>query len=168
MSDIKLKGHATLAGTVMDFLMLDTGQLDETEEFATSVRVALGTDALADPLEILPDPDSTDRRGWWGDFEAEPIWDGWPIGTRNWLLTRAKITESQSSEGATVERARIYTARAIQPFVDRRAATTMAIDAQRVGLERINVAVRIYRGPLLDIDLQYQLLWQVTSGVDIP
>ena len=119
---------------------------------------------IADPSEILPDPDSTDRRGWWGDLQAEEIWDGWPIGTQNWLLTRAKITESQSSEGATLERARIYTAQAIQPFIDRHVASAFDVVATRTERDRIDVGVVIYRGPLPAIDLRYQILWGVDSN----
>jgi hypothetical protein len=43
----------------------DAGTLDDREELATAGRVALGTDARAGELDTLPDPDSTDRRGWW-------------------------------------------------------------------------------------------------------
>jgi phage gp46-like protein len=38
-----------------------------------TVKLALLTDAIADPADILPDPDSNDRRGWWGDLDAETI-----------------------------------------------------------------------------------------------
>jgi phage gp46-like protein len=66
MTDVRLKEYSSLEGVTMDFLLLDSGRLDEREELATAVRVALGTDAKADDAEVLPDPDSTDRRGWWG------------------------------------------------------------------------------------------------------
>lgn len=162
MTDIRLKESSSpLEAVTMDFLLLDTGFLDESEELATAVRVALGTDALADAEDVLPDPDSTDRRGWWGDLEAKEIWDGWPIGCKNWLLSRAKITTSPSTEGAaTLQRARTYTEVALRPFVEKRVASQIDIDAQRTELQRIEVQATIYRGPLMEIDLRYQLLWQ--------
>lgn len=160
MSDLKLHEYSSLEGVTFDFLMLDTGMLDETEELATAARVALGTDKMADERDVLPDPDSTDRRGWWGDFEAELIWGGWPIGTKNWLLSRAKITQSPSEEGSTLERARRYTQEALQPFIEKRIATQMSVVANRTELQRIEVVAQIYRGPTREIDLRYQLLWQ--------
>jgi phage gp46-like protein len=108
------------------------GTLDTREELASAVRVALGTDRLVDAEEVLPDPDSTDRRGWWGDMDAEIVWDGWPIGVKNWLLTRAKISDNVSWEGDTVERARTYTQSALQPLIDRRIASQISVSAQRI------------------------------------
>ena len=57
----------------VDWLLQDDGTLDSSEALATAVIVALGTDRLATRNDRLPDPDSTDRRGWWGDYETETI-----------------------------------------------------------------------------------------------
>lgn len=161
MTDIRIKQNFNFAEPLWDWVVRsDTHLLDEREELATAVRVALGTDALAGANEILPDPDSTNRCGWWGDYEAEAIWDGWPIGTKNWLLTRAKITEAPSEEGSTLERARLYTRTALQPFIIRGVASDIEVNVVRTELQRIDVYVTIYRGPLEEIDLQYQLLWE--------
>ncbi len=145
MADARLKETVSLSGTLMDMLLRDDGQLDEREELATAVRVALGTDALADADEVLPDPDSNDRRGWWGNLDAEAIWDGWPIGCKNWLLTRAKITDAPSIEGSTLYRAEQYTQSALQPFINKRIASRIDVQAVRIGLDRIDVDVVIYR-----------------------
>lgn len=167
MTDIRLAEYATILDAVrLDWVLRDTGALDEREELATLVRVALGTDALASPDEVLPDPDSTDRRGWWGDLDAESIWGGWPIGTKNWLLTRAKITEAPSSEGSTLERARQYTYDALTPLIDRRIASAVDVTAARTELQRIEVRATIHRGPEPEIDLRYQLLWD--ELIDLP
>jgi phage gp46-like protein len=159
MTDVRLKEYLSLAVVTMDFLLLPTGRLDESEELATAVRVALGTDRLSDATEILPDPDSTDRRGWWADMDADQIWGGWNIGCKNWLLTRAKITDTPSSEGSTIERARRYTMDALQPFIDKRVATGMTVEATRIGVDRIDVYVVMYRGPLPEIELRFAILW---------
>src|SRR5215831_14358749 len=76
----------------VDWLLLDDGSLDETQALATAVIVALGTDALADPSDILPDPDSTDRRGWFRNLgrlgyrlqtmASHPREDRWSGGVR--------------------------------------------------------------------------------------
>ena len=160
MTDIRIVEVVSLEVMTMDWLLRADGTLDESEELATAVSVALGTDALSGESEILPDPDSTDRRGWWGDYQAEEIWGGWPIGCKNWLLRRAKINDVPSFEGETVERARIYTETALQPFVDQAICTGFEVTARRVGLDRIDVHVIMYRGPKADIALRFQILWE--------
>jgi phage gp46-like protein len=147
----------------MDWVQSPEG-LSEEEELATAVRVALGTDALASPTDVLPDPDSTDRRGWWADLDAEEIWNGWPIGCKNWLLMRAKIADANAAEGSTVMRAEQYVRAALQPFVTNRIASQFDVKAQRVGRQEIDVYVTMYRGPLAAIQLRFAYLWdQVVS-----
>jgi phage gp46-like protein len=143
----------------IDWLLLPDGTLDDTQALATAIIVALGTDALASPSDILPDPDSSDRRGWWGNLDAEEIWGGWPIGCRLWLMRRDKIVGPEAWEGATVIRVENYIREAIQPFLDRRIGSRMFVKAERIGPERIDALVRLYRGPLLEIELQYQVIW---------
>jgi phage gp46-like protein len=144
----------------MDWNLLGDGTLDETQALATAVIVALGTDALASADDILPDPDATDRRGWWGDLEAEEIWDGWPIGSKLWLLIRDKIVGPEAIQGATVQRVEQYIRDAIDPFLARRIGSRMFVEATRSGREEISALVRIYRGPELEIELRYQILWE--------
>ena len=153
---IQLKGPFEIT---LDWLMTNHMMLDETQELATAVIVALGTDRLANIDDILSDPDSSDRRGWWGDLDAEAIWGGWIIGTRCWLLERAKITGPEAFEGSTVARAEFYVREALRPFVEKRIASSIDVEATRVGRERIDVRVVIYRGPLPAIELLYQQLW---------
>ena len=35
----------------------------------------------------------------------------------------------------------------------------MWVQAQRVNREQINAVVRLYRGPQLEIEMEYQILW---------
>lgn len=161
MTDIRLIEVVSLEAMTMDWLLKSDGTLDESNELATAVSVALGTDALADAEEILPwsVEDNSDRRGWWGDYQAQEIWNGWPIGVKNWLLRRAKITDQPSMEGGTVERARVYTQQALQPFIDQRVCTHIDVTARRFGLDRIYVGVVMHRGDKQEIALQFQILW---------
>jgi phage gp46-like protein len=144
----------------VDWSLLSDGTLDDTQALASAVIVALGTDRLAEPDDILPDPDSTDRAGWWGDLDAAELFDGWPIGTRLWLLKRAKIVGPEDPEGATVARVEQYISEAIQPFVDLKIASAFDVEATRVGVERVDALVVIYRGPKTPIELRFQMLWQ--------
>jgi phage gp46-like protein len=143
----------------VDWLLRSDGTLDDTEALASAVIVALGTDRLAASQDNLPDPDSTDRRGWWADLDAEEIWGGWPIGCRLWTLKRDKITGPGALQGSTLMRVEYMIREALQPFIDLRICSRIEIKAERVGKERIQALIRIYRGPAIAIDLRYQILW---------
>ena len=143
----------------LDWSLLPNGTLDDTKALATAVTIALGTNALADPSEPLPDPDSTDRGGWWGDMDAELIWNAWPIGSKLWLLRRSKIVNAGAGVGASVVLVENYIRMAMQPFVDRRICSSFEIRVARVNPQRIDAFLRIYRGPQPAIDLAYQVLW---------
>ena len=91
-----------LYDVLIDWNLLPDGTLDDTQALATAVIVALGTDALADVDEVLPDPDSSDRAGWWGDLDAQAVWGGWDIGCKLWLMRRAKIVGVEGWEGSTL------------------------------------------------------------------
>lgn len=152
----------------MDWLQQPDGTLAEGEELATAVRIAIATDALADLNEPLPDLDSEDRRGWWADMDAEEIWNGWPIGSKNWLLMRAKIADPVSWEGATLVRAKAYNRAALQPFIDRKICSRVEVEAARVDRQTIRVDIAMYRGPKRLIELSYQYLWDEVTGAPIP
>ena len=143
----------------MDWEVRGDGSLDDTEALATGIVVALGTNGLADIDDLLPDPDSTDRAGWWGDLDAEDIWDGWPIGSKLWLMSRAAIEPVQSRHGSTMAHIRNYIYAAIQPFIDRKIATSFEATIARIDKQRVDSIIRIYRGPKTMIELRYQILW---------
>jgi phage gp46-like protein len=143
----------------LDWSLRPDGTLDDTQALATAVCVALGTNALAGPQDELPDPDSNERCGWWGDLDAELIWNGWPIGSKLWLLRRAKINSASAAQGSTLMMVENYIRDAIQPFVDRKICSSFAVWTTRVDTQRIDALLRLYRGPLPPIELEYQVLW---------
>jgi phage gp46-like protein len=159
MTDVRIVQYKGPFEITLDWFLTPFGMLDESQELATAVIVALGTDRLAGADDILPQLDSTDRRGWWGDIDAEVIWGGWTIGTRCWLLSRTKIVGVESAEGATTARADEYIREAIRPFIDNRIASQMQVDVERTGVNRIDANVTLYRGPLPAVALLYQLMW---------
>jgi phage gp46-like protein len=144
----------------IDWQLLSDGTLDDSMALATAMVVALGTNALANVNDSLPDPDSSDREGWWGDMDADTIWNGWPIGTRLWLLRRSAITAPEGKSGATQSWVMNYINETLQPFVDRKIASRFQIMSARVSKQQIDVVIRVYRGPIAAIDLMYQVLWQ--------
>jgi phage gp46-like protein len=142
-----------------DWLLTDAGVFDDRDELATAVIIAIGTDRAAYADDILPEIGETDRRGWWADYQAEEIWDGWPIGSRLWLLARAKITGFDADQGSTVARAYDYIAEALQPFVDRRIVSAYDINVTRVETNQIDAQIVLYRGNKPLIALRYSTLW---------
>lgn len=160
MTDARLVQINNGEAVTIDLLLTPIGDLDQTRELATALIIALGTDGRAKPDDVLPNPDDDNRRGWWGDYEAKDIWDGWPIGCRLWLLNRAKITGPKAREGATTARAEQYAREALQPFIDRKIATKLDVSATRNGLGRIDLTATLYRGPLPAIELRYATLWE--------
>lgn len=150
----------------VDARLRDDGTLDDRQALATAVIIALGTDVLADPDDVLPDF-SGDRAGWWGDLDAEEIWGGWPIGSRLWLLKRDKIEGPGAQRGATVARVDRYIREALQPFLDRRIASRLEVNVARAAIDRIDAHVVLYRGPTIGVDLRYQILWaDLALGAD--
>ena len=159
MSDIRIVSKADLRETIADWFLKDNGDLDEGAELATLVKVCLMTDRLALPDDVLPDPDSSDRRGWWGDLDADVIWDGWPTGSRLWLLERAKITDADAQEGSTVFRVEEYCREALQPLINKRYCSYIDVKAERTEIGRIEATIKIFRGPKEEIELRFQDLW---------
>ncbi|HLH94998.1 MAG TPA: phage GP46 family protein [Xanthobacteraceae bacterium] len=138
--------------------------LDETQALVTAVTIALGTDRLADASDNLPIPGSSDRRGWWGDDSAADLWGGWPIGVRLWLMSRDKITDSTAAAGSTLAKAQAYVNECLQPFVDNKIISQFSVSLMQVNASRVDVQVTLYRGPLPEISLQYQMLWSELSA----
>ncbi len=76
----------------------NAGDLGTDEALTTAVLISIFTDKRARDDDPLPDPDSTDKRGWWGDLlEPDPSDD--EIGSRVWIFAeRAKATEQVLSD----------------------------------------------------------------------
>ncbi len=162
MTDIRIVNHASLEGIWTDWLLTPDSQLDESEHLANIVTMALLTDSLADADDVLPDPDSIDRKGWWGDLDYQ-IWNGWPVGCKLWLLSRAKITGIAAKEGATVARVEQYIYAALLPLVQKKMCSHIDVKAWRYEKERIYARVMVYRGPKKDIELEFQGMFS-TNG----
>lgn len=88
MTDLRIRwDNATGGGG--DFARLGPG-LDSSEDIATAVALSLFSDRLAEASDAVPF--GGDRRGWWGD--SYPAVAGDRIGSRLWLLSRAKATDA--------------------------------------------------------------------------
>jgi phage gp46-like protein len=85
---------------------LNGSQLQSGNDLQTAVYMSLFTDRVANPDDVIPDG-SQDPRGWWGDVGQDV-----PIGSRLWLLSRAKQTTE------TLNLAKDYITEALQWLID--------------------------------------------------
>lgn len=169
MPSLKLVAKTGLKTDVtIDLLFCPTSGSDSDIALARSVLVALNTDRLALPDDPLPNPRDDNRRGWWGDLDAATIWGGWSIGTRLWLLSRAKITDATAADGSTLVRAQQYIAEALQPFVDAKISSSFTTDLAVLtgpsGDYGIAGTITMFRGPKGSISLEFQDVWAPYGG----
>ncbi len=113
--------------------------LSNDGDLATAVIISLFTDRRAGIDDVLPEftgdksivPE--DRKGWVGD--ALPDVDGDRIGSRLWLLSRAKQTEE------TRQLAIEYAKEALQWMIDDGHVLFIDIKAEWVAYERLQLSV---------------------------
>ncbi|GAC1040830.1 phage GP46 family protein [Rhizobium sp. No.120] len=163
MSNIRIAPGQNTEAISLDWLTTDQNTLDSTHDLISAVLMAIGTDRRANSDDELPVDGDTDLRGWWGDTDAEEIWGGWQVGSRLWLLNRAKITDENYKYGATVARAKTYLIECLQPFLDRKIATKLEVGVQRYNETSISASIVLYRGNKSLISLQFQDLWDDIS-----
>lgn len=154
MADIRIVwSPEAMAG---DWLLVDGG-LDTTREIVTAVAVALFSWRTAYADDPLPNATS-DRKGWWGDHEAAELHEGWPIGSRLWLLSREKQTEE------TRQRAEVYIREALDPFVKIRLCETYDLVVDWFGFQKLGAEITLHRGPQGSIAIRFESLWDALNA----
>jgi phage gp46-like protein len=92
-TDIKIKWDNDLGEG--DFIFEDN-DFDTDEGLGTAVLISWFTDQRASDDDSIPNADNNqefiDKRGWWGDL-IDPVVVGDQIGSKLWLLSRAKTTQ---------------------------------------------------------------------------
>lgn len=138
--DAHYRGDWTMSGPV-----LTTGS-----DLQTAILISIFTDRMADPDDVIPDS-SNDPRGWWADDDV-------PIGSRMWLLKRAKQTTQ------TLQRAYAYLAEALQWFVDDGVVGRFDISVQWVRKGVLGAQINGYKtdGTLLTSG-RYAWVWDGVS-----
>ena len=116
----------------------------------TAVIMSLFTDRQAEPGDILPDG-STNRRGHWGDSFAAV--DGDKIGSRLWLLDRAKQTSD------TLNRAREYSREALQWLIDDGVAATLKVAAAWLRPGMLGLTIEITRPDGSSQNYRFENAW---------
>lgn len=120
------------------------GDLAADRGLRSRVATSLFTDALAATDDAIPDG-TDDRRGWWGDLPVGED-DAAPIGSRLWLLSREKVTET------TRLRAEAYAADALAWMLDRGIAQRVDVAASWGGDrgDQLRIAVTLSPAPAGD------------------
>ncbi|RJF85048.1 hypothetical protein D3877_11410 [Azospirillum cavernae] len=123
---------------------LVSGDLDTGDDLATAILLSLFTDRSATASDSPPDG-SGDRRGWWGDRE---------IGSRLWLLDRAKQTEE------TRRRAADYVAEALQWLIDDGVVARFTIRVEWARRSTLGVWVIAHRSDGQSTSFNFDWAWQ--------
>lgn len=139
--------------TANNDLVMDDG-------LVTSAIISLFTDARAHDDDVLPDilspVEDRDLRGWWGDETSEKENDS--VGSRLWLLERAKITAE------TLQRAKRYAREALQWMIDEGAAAKIETFAERGGDlgDQLWLGVSIIKSTGEEKTFKFNLAWEAT------
>ncbi|MCA8226210.1 phage GP46 family protein [Burkholderia vietnamiensis] len=116
------------------------------DDLASAVMISVFTDREASADDVIPDG-SADRRGWWADDEV-------PIGSRMWLLKRAKQTTQ------TAQRAYDYLAEALQWLIDDGVASRIEITTQWVRRGVLGARVVVIKNGDVLHDGRYVWTWE--------
>lgn len=117
------------------------------QALTTAVYVSLFTDRKAGPDDKITDG-SDDRRGWWGDSFADR-----PIGSRLWLLQRAKRTPE------TLRKARDMIREALQWLVDDGLVARFDVTTAWATATMLSATVTLWQRDGKKVALAYQWAW---------
>lgn len=143
MTDIKTVWNAEQLGGDWQ---IGSGDLVAGDDLQTAIFISLFTDRQARSDD---DYDGTDRKGWWGDTDAD-----YPIGSRIWLLRRQRL----SAKVAT--RAVAYAKEALQWLIDDGVVASVSINTQIVYPSRLNMAITYQKPDLTSTTVQYFWVWE--------
>jgi phage gp46-like protein len=134
-------------GTAADWQLLGAGMLASAPPIQTAVLVSLFTDNRAKPDDRLVG--DTDRRGWWGGQI-----DDQPIGSRLWLLRRAKRLPE------TLKLAQDYIREALAWLIEDGLAARVDVTASWLGASRINAIITLHRANGTNETVTADWAWQ--------
>lgn len=132
-----------------DLVMIDSDVASDPG-LATAMLLSLFLDRRAQPDDVPPSGDDTDRRGWWADqFAAN---EGDLIGSRLWLLDRS----ARRSEVA--RRAEEYVREATAWFLEDRVASRIDVVTETTTKELL-ISVAAQRPGRDPVSLRFAHVW---------
>lgn len=131
------------------------GDLVSGEDLHSAVVISLFSWRRAKDDDVLPD-DEGGRKGWWADQFSDD--EGDQIGSRIWLLSRAKITSE------TLAQLKEYAEEAVQWFVTDKIASSIEVRVERHELSRVDLIIVIYRSNGQISTLRFDDIWKVIEN----
>ena len=126
---------------------------DVYDDLPRAVLISLFSWRRANVDDDLP---SGNRFGWWGDTYSQV--DNDRIGSRLWLLSRAKLTTQ------TVLKAKEYAEEALQWLITDAVAAKVEVQSERQGLSRLALGVRLTRGDKRVLDIRFVDVWDYLNA----
>lgn len=124
--DLKIRWDDTLFEG--DFIFQDN-DFETDEGLGTAVLMSWFSDQRASNDDEIPnattDPEFIDKRGWWGDL-VDPTFTEDKIGSKLWLLNRAKTTQENITKGQD------YGKEALQWMIDDGIVKDVAVIGERI------------------------------------
>ena len=147
----------TVDGRMTPLGLLQDIDNDKADPLVRAVIVSLFTWRRANADDALPNG-SGSRMGWWGDSYPPAANDR--IGSRLWLLSRAKLTDT------TAQKAKDYAREALQWLLDDGVAARVDVTALRQGLSTLALGCTFYNtdGSALAV-IRFQNLWSFLNVV---
>jgi len=130
------------------------GAGDIEQQLVRSVIISLFTWRRANADDILP---AANKYGWWGD--TYPQIDNDRIGSRIWLLSRAKLTEE------TVAKAKEYAQEALQWLIDDGVAAAVQVVSEKQGLFQLALGIKIIRGDKTALNIRFTNVWDYINAI---
>jgi phage gp46-like protein len=115
-------------------------------EIQTAVILSLFSDRVAGPDDVIPDG-TADPQGWWAD-DAEH-----PLGSRLWLLDRAKQTDQ------VLQDARVYAQEALAWLVADGVAASTISEASWVRAGMLGLVVTIFKPDGSSAVFRFESAW---------
>jgi phage gp46-like protein len=154
MADIELNWQAAELGADV---RLSGTDLSVDNELRSAVVLSLFSWRRANDDDALPD-EASSRLGWWGDSYATAPNN--KLGSRLWLLRREKLTQD------TISRAIEYCREALQWLIEDRVASRVDVEADRNGIDRLDISITITRADGQSLNLRFANAWRtIQQGV---
>ncbi|WP_307734443.1 phage GP46 family protein [Xanthomonas albilineans] len=146
---------AVFGGQTTPLGLLQDIDNDKVHPLVRAALISLFTWRRANADDTLPDPRGF-RMGWWGD--TYPVVANDRIGSRLWLLARAKLTPS------TVQRAQDYAEEALQWLIEDGVAARIAVRAERQGLSTLALQCTLFAADgTANAVLRFDNLWSLLN-----
>lgn len=118
-------------------LVFSSNDLELDNGLKTAVYISLFTDQRAAKDDAIPDTLGKSRRGWWGDQVGDIF--GYQIGSKLWLLERAKITDE------TLALAVKYVEDALQWMIDDGIVASIDVIAEKLQTDILGIKITIMK-----------------------